>query len=158
MDEITVRDARHDEANVIVPMIRSMVADMASYGGHAPSCDDTAWTNLTAGIADELKGNSAKYVIAELAGGDPVGVAGAQLITLGGVFAPKKTLHVSVVYVRPEFRRGGIGGSLLAKLLDWGRAVGSEECDLVVLSNNPAKSMYAKKGFAQFEVKMVRSL
>ena len=158
MEEITVRDARHDEASVIVPMIRHMVADMAGYGGHAPATDETAWTNMTAVIAHELNGNDAKYVIAEPAGGDPIGVAGAQLITLGGAFAPRKTLHVEVVYVRPEFRRSGIGGSLLAKLLEWGRAVGSEQCDLIVLSNNPAMSMYEKEGFSPFEVRMVRSL
>lgn len=158
MEEITVRDARHDEAGIIVPMIRHMVTDMATYGGYAPATDDAAWTKMTAFVAEEINGNSAKYVIAESAGGDPVGVAGAQIITLGGAFAPKKTLHVSVVYVLPEFRRSGIGGSLLARLLDWGRAVGSEQCDLVVLSNNPAMSMYEREGFSPFEVRMVRSL
>jgi len=158
MDEITIRDARYDEASIIVPMIRSMVSEMASHGGHAPATDNMAWTNLTAGIADELKGANAKYVIAESAGDDPIGAAGAQLITLGGAFAPKKTLHVGVVYVRPEFRRGGVGGSMLVRLLDWGRAVGCEECDLAVLSKSPAMSLYEKKGFAPFQVKMTRSL
>ena len=139
-------------------MIRHMVTDMASYGGNAPATDDTAWEKMTVAIADEIKGNNAKYVIAESANGDPVGVAGAELITLGGAFAPKKMLHISVIYVLPQFRRGGIGGRLIAGILDWGRAAGSELCDLNVLSENPAKSLYEKYGFSVLEVRMVRSL
>lgn len=155
---IRFRDARQDEAPLVVQMIRQMVSDMARYGGHAPTTDSTALENLTSAITDELKRNDAKYVLVEPTNGDPIGVAGAQLITLGGVFAPKRTLHISVVYVAPQFRRGGIGGALIARLLDWGRAAGGEECDLNVLSKNPAKSLYERHGFSVVEVKMVRSL
>ena len=158
MDKIVVRDARHDEAELIVQMIRHMVREMASYGGHAPATDDAAWEKMAIVIAGELKGNNAKYVIAELANGDAIGVAGAALITLGGAFVPKKTLHISAIYVLPPFRRGGIGGRLIARILDWGRAAGSELCDLNVLSENPAKSLYETCGFSVVEVKMVRSL
>src|SRR5450631_2252456 len=98
MDNTFVRDATHGEARTIVQMIRQMVADMASYGGHAPATDDTAWNTLMAGITEELKGNESKYVIAESTDADTVGVAGAQLIDLHGVFAPLKTLHISAVY------------------------------------------------------------
>ena len=158
MDNIPIRDARQDDVQFIVQMIRCMVTDMASYGGHAPATDDAAWDTIMASIADELKGNSAKYVIAEPANRGRVGVAGAELITLGGAFAPKKTLHISVVYVLPQFRRGGIGGRLVAKILDWGRATGAELCDLNVLSENPARSLYEKIGFSVWQVKLVHSL
>ena len=97
-------------------------------------------------------------MVAESADGGPIGVAGAELTTLGGAFAPKKTLHISVVYVLPRLRHGGIGGRLIAKLLDWGRAAGCELCDLNVLSGNPARSLYERCGFSVSEVKMVRSL
>jgi GNAT superfamily N-acetyltransferase len=152
MDKMTVRDARHDEAAFIVQMIRHMVVDMASYGGSTPATDDTAWEKIAVAIAGELKGNDVKYLVAESANGEPIGVAGAQLITLGGAFAPKKTLHISVVYVLPQLRR------LIAKLLDWGRAAGCELCDLDVLSGNPARSLYERCGFSVSQVKMVRSL
>jgi GNAT superfamily N-acetyltransferase len=158
MDQMTVRDARHDEAAFIVQMIRHMVVDMAAYGGSAPASDDTAWEKIAVAIAGELKGNDVKYLVAESTNGEPIGVAGAHLTTLGGAFAPKKTLHISVVYVLPQLRRGGIGGRLIAKLLDWGRAAGCELCDLNVLSENPARSLYERCGFSVSEVKMVRSL
>ena len=158
MDKMTVRDARHDEAAFIVQMIRHMVVDMASYGGNTPATDDAAWERIAVAIAGERKGNNVKYLVAESAAGEPIGVAGAELTTLAGAFSPKKTLHISVVYVVPQLRRGGIGGRLIAKLLDWGRAAGCELCDLNVLSGNPARSLYERCGFSASEVKMVRSL
>jgi ribosomal protein S18 acetylase RimI-like enzyme len=112
MDKMTVRDARPDEAAFIVQMIRHMVVDMASYGGNTPATDDAAWEKIAVAIAGELKGNHVKYLVAESADGGPIGVAGAELTTLGGAFAPKKTLHISVVYVLPRLRHGGIGGRL----------------------------------------------
>jgi GNAT superfamily N-acetyltransferase len=158
MDKMTVRDARPDEAALIVQMIRHMVVDMARYGGNTPATDDAAWEKIAVAIAGELKGNHVKYLVAESADGGPIGVAGAELTTLGGAFAPKKTLHISVVYVLPRLRHGGIGGRLIAKLLDWGRAAGCELCDLNALSVNPARSLYERCGFSVSEVKMVRSL
>ena len=158
MNEIVVRDASRDDVGFIVQMIRRMLADMANYGGHAPATDQAAWQNMADGIGDALQGGNTKYAIAESADGEPLGVAGAELITLGGAFAPKKTIHIHVVYVLPPFRRKRIANTLLARTLDWGRAAGCEQCTLNVLDNNPAKSLYLKTGFAVFELKLVRSL
>jgi GNAT superfamily N-acetyltransferase len=158
MDNIVVREAAPDEARTIVQMVRRMVADMASYGGHAPATDDSAWNKLVRDIAEELRGNFAKYLIAESTEGEPIGVAGAKLSTLGGAFEPKTTLHISIAYVLPQHRRKGIATVFLKKMLDWGRAVGADQCDLNVLSNNPAKSLYQKHGFSIFELSMVRLL
>jgi GNAT superfamily N-acetyltransferase len=47
---------------------------------------------------------------------------------------------------------------LLDRILDWGRAVGAEQCMLNVLANNPARSLYGKIGFSELELKLVRSL
>jgi ribosomal protein S18 acetylase RimI-like enzyme len=136
MGKIAVRGARDDEAQFIVHMIRYMVADMATYGGYAPATDHEAWETLSVAVAAELHGQNSKYVIAEAANKDQIGVAGAELRTLGGAFAPKKTLHINVLYVLPSLRRNGIG----------------------VLSKNPARSLYEKHGFSVVEVKMVCSL
>ena len=158
MDQFAVRDARHDEAGFIVQMIRPMVTDMASYGGDAPATEDEAWEKLTITLTTELQGENSKYVIAEAENGDRIGVAGAELRTLGGALAPKKTLHIGVVYVLPSLRRSGIGGKLMVRILEWGRSVGIEQCELNVLSRNPARSLYEKLGFSVVAVKMVGSL
>jgi hypothetical protein len=76
MNNVVIRDARQDDAGTIVQMIRRMVTDMASHGGHATATDDAAWEKMTVAIAEQLEG-SARYVIAQSADGGPVGVAGA---------------------------------------------------------------------------------
>jgi GNAT superfamily N-acetyltransferase len=158
MVEFTLRDARADEAKLIVPMVRRMVADMAGYGGHAPALDEAPWDKLAAEIAKDLGGCRTKFVVAQSSEGEWLGVAGGELITLGGAFAPEETLHISVVYVVPQFRRAGIARRLVAVLLDWGRASGATECDLNVLGKNPARTLYERLGFAVLEVKMVLPL
>jgi GNAT superfamily N-acetyltransferase len=158
MVEFILRDAGLDEAGRIVPMVRRMVADMAAHGGHAAAEDDAAWDIMTAEIAKDLASPRTKFVAAQSRDGEWIGVAGAELIRLAGAYAPKETLHISVVYVVPKFRRGGIAGRLLEMLLDWGRVRGAVECDLNVLANNPARALYEKHGFGVFEVKMTRPL
>ncbi len=158
MENIVVRDARQDEAGFIVEMIRLMVTDMANHGGHAPATDGTAWENMSVSFAAELQRHDCKYVIAEAANRDRIGVAGAEQRTLGGAFAPKKVMHINVVYVLPRARCHGIGETLIATILDWGRSIGSEQCDLNVLSKNPARVLYEKFGFATVEIKMMCSL
>ena len=39
-------------------MIRRMVADMASHGGHAPATDESAWVEVAARVADQKHGFS----------------------------------------------------------------------------------------------------
>ena len=158
MDEIFVRDARLDEAPTIVRMIRHMVTDMAGYGGYAPATDHEAWNALVTRIAEELKSDQSKYLMADSTNGGAAGAAAAELIDLHGAFAPMRTLHISVVYVLPQHRRGGIGSKMLERLLEWGRAAGAQHCDLNVLANNPANALYRKHGFSVFELKLVRSL
>jgi GNAT superfamily N-acetyltransferase len=158
MNEIIVRDASQDDVVLIAQMIRQMVEDMASYGGHAPAKDEAASQKTEAMVADELKGDVNKYLIAESTNGEPLGVTNAELITLAHVFAPKKTIHVHVVYVLPKYRRHGVASALLRRILDWGRAVDAELCTLNVLAGNPARSLYDKNGFSTFEVKLVRLL
>jgi GNAT superfamily N-acetyltransferase len=158
MKDVSIRVAKSDEARFIVQMIRHMVEDMARYGGHAVATDDAAWEKILESLTTELRGPTTKYVIAERSNGDQIGVAGAELLMLRGAFLPKNTLHISVLYVFPEFRGCGVGGKLLTTLLDWGRDEGIEECGLNVLSKNPAKSLYERLGFSTIELKMARPL
>src|SRR5260370_34564801 len=63
---------------------------------------DETWEKLSIALTTELQGENSKYVIAEASNGHLIGNAGAELRTLGAAFAPKRTLHISVVYVLPR--------------------------------------------------------
>ena len=158
MGAIAVRNALPEDISTIIELIRAMVTDMASYGGYSPATDQPAWEALRCGIAEEFTDASVTYLLAVATTGEIAGLGGAKLITLGGAFAPRKTLHISVLYVRPHLRRQRIGDALMTRLLKWGCTSGAVECDLDVLLNNPAQALYRRHGFSSFQVKMRRSL
>jgi len=156
--DIVIRKASREDVATVVEMIRQMVTDMAGHGGHAPAVDAASWDTVATGIAEDLDDVNCKFAFAETSTAEIAGLGGAKLVTLGGAYASKKTMHVSVVYVRPEFRRRHIADALMRDMLAWGASAGAVECDLNVLTNSPAKSLYAKHGFSLFQAKMVRSL
>jgi ribosomal protein S18 acetylase RimI-like enzyme len=158
MNTIAIRRALPQDAPTIVEMVCAMMTDMASYGGYPPATDGSAWETVRCGIAKELTEPSVSYLMAEVASGEIAGVCGAKLITLGGAFAPRKTLHISVLFVRPHLRRRRIGDELMTNMLQWGSTSGAVECDLNVLVDNPARALYARHGFSAFQMKLLRPL
>ncbi|MEA3337683.1 MAG: GNAT family N-acetyltransferase [Chloroflexota bacterium] len=154
----TLRAARAGDAPQISAMTRAMVADMASYGGHPVSTDDSNWERLTGIFRMQIEKANYRYVVVELADGNLAGFAGAEILTLHGAYAPKKILHVSAVYVLPEFRNAGMGESLLKDLLNWGREANCAEAELNVVEANPAATLYQKLGFTLFQQKLVHPL
>jgi ribosomal protein S18 acetylase RimI-like enzyme len=157
MEAITIRNALPKDGSTITELIRAMVTDMASYGGYPPATDYSAWETLRCIIVEELS-DAKTYLLAVASTGEIAGLGAAELITLGGAFAPRKTLHISVLYVRPHLRRQRIGDALVTRLPAWGSTSGALECDLNVLVNNPSQALYARHGFSSFQVKMVRPL
>jgi ribosomal protein S18 acetylase RimI-like enzyme len=158
MGAVTIRNALPEDGSTIIELIRAMVTDIASYGGYPPATDYSAWEALRCLIVEELLDAKFSHLLAVATAGEIAGIGAAELITLGGAFAPKKILHISVLYVRPHLRRRRIGDALMTELLAWGSASGAVECDLNVLVRNPAQALYARHGFSPFQVKMVRPL
>src|SRR5262249_30196039 len=144
--------------STIVELIRAMVTDMASYGGYPPATDQSAWEALRCGIAEEFTDASVTYLLAVATTGEIARLGGAKLITLGGALAPRKTLHISVLYVRRHLRGQRTGDALMTGLREGGRRSGGVECDRNVLLNNPGRGLYPRLGFSSFQVKMVRPL
>jgi len=137
-----------------------MVEEMASFGGHAVSTVEVSWTVLAQAITEELTQPEYGYFLAAHAEAPttPLGLVAARIVGLTGVFAPKKTLHISAVYVVPRCRRQGLAQRLLEAALAWGRHAGCVEADLHVLVHNPARALYERLGFTVFELAMVRLL
>jgi ribosomal protein S18 acetylase RimI-like enzyme len=157
-DGIAVRDARSDENRYIMEMTRLMVCEMARYRGRQATADESAWNEHAVRVASELKADTCKYLIAEAADEKRVGLGGARINTLDGVFEPKKIIHISVVYVLPSFRRTGVASKLMSHMLDWGRHAGGDYFDLNVVAGNPARSLYQKFGFSDAAINMTRPI
>lgn len=93
------------------------------------------------------------FLQAEVAA-EVVGLLEARVDTTGGVFEPKRLLHVSAIYVRPERRRQGIARHLLELGFAWGRERACAEARLNALAANPARTLYASLGFQEFRIEM----
>jgi ribosomal protein S18 acetylase RimI-like enzyme len=157
--EVIVRDARIDESRYIMEMTRLMFRDLEQYGDRrTATTDESAWDEHAVRIAEELKGETCKYLIAEVGDGNRIGFAVARINVLEGVYAAKRIIHVSSVYVLPSFRRAGVGSELISRTLDWGRHVGGDYFDLNVVAGNPARALYRKFGFSDAAINMTRSI
>jgi ribosomal protein S18 acetylase RimI-like enzyme len=133
-----------------------MVVEMERYGGRAAATSESAWGKIAEQIGADLQQETAKYLVAESVSGQRIGHAVARIVTLEGAFEPKRTVHVSVVYVIPTSRQAGIARRLVAKLVEWGQAKGAEYCTLNVLEKNPARSLYKTLGFVDTDIQMTR--
>ena len=160
MTEIFIREASLADAPVVANFIRLMLEEMALMGGHRIAESDEEWKRFEELIEERLNKKDCVYLLAHAAEPSPnsIGVVEAQVVTLGDIFEPKKSLHIRSVYVLDEHRGKGVAKALLRSVLDWGKKSGCVEADLNVLSGNPALHLYKDLGFRESEIKMVRKL
>ncbi len=91
-------------------------------------------------IHEEISENDLAIYLVAMVGGQIVGYAGMWHICDEG--------HITNIAVHPEFRKEGIGGALLAELIDRGRKAGIVAMTLEVRKSNiAARALYTKFGF-----------
>ena len=145
MAEIQVRHATDNDSGVISLFVRAMVQNMASLGGHDVNQDEAFWSGLRAAIAESITSPDRLYLVAEEPG-RIVGYLGGRVSNLSAVFAPRRSFHISGVYVVPEDGspvRGVSGGTermsrLLADLL----VSTDASANLAVLRTPPGAAHY----------------
>lgn len=156
----TIREATAQDASVIARFLQRMLEEMASMGGHDVLRSEEEWTQIEKRICEKIAEKDRVYLLVSLADPQitPIGFAEAQVVSTAPVFEPKRILHIHAVYLLEAHRRKGIGQALLRAILDWGQKSGCTEAELNTLVRNPARSLYKKLGFSEFEIKMIRRL
>ena len=153
-----IRAGTAEDAALITNLLKSMVAEMALYGGHPVNPAPDVW----AAMVDQVSVNSRRrdhlYLIARDAAQTIVGLAAANLERPEPIFAARPSLHLSAIYTIPSARRQGIARTMIRKILEWGQQMGVAEADLNVLAANPARRLYEQFGFQPREISMVRPL
>jgi GNAT superfamily N-acetyltransferase len=131
---VSVRDARPEDLDVICELLR----DHAAYEGGAGLI-----TVDRAGLGVSLFGaEPAAFVLVAEAPGEPDLVAGIAMWSVSS-WAGRGGIWLENLFVRPEYRRGGLGRALLTTLR--GRTTGRVEWD-VALGNPQADAFYRSLG------------
>ena len=154
MSDIVIREAEPDDCEIIASFIRIMLKEMSDIGGHPVNQNSSFWESFRDVVLSATENSDRLFLIAEN-NDHPVGFIEGRVGMLYEVFEPKKSFHISSVYVSPKKRSGGIARSLIEAALRWASGKGCQEADLNVLINNKnAKSLYESFGFAVFQHEM----
>ncbi len=95
---------------------------------------------------EEVKRPDRRYLVVEGSAGDIIGYGGLMLV--------EEDAHITTLAVTPEHRNRGLGSRLLAELIEEGLAAGARHMTLEVrMSNDPARRLYSRFGFAPIGVR-----
>ena len=125
--------------------------------GHDVNPDEAFWSKFREMIVEAIRDRERLYLLAEVQG-IIAGYLEGKATELDDVFAPKRSFHISGVYVVPERRRQGIATMLVQEALRWAVEQKCQEADLNVLLGNEAKGFYQKVGFRAFQYEMKMEL
>ncbi len=154
MSDLFIRKAQVDDCEVIVSFIRMMLKEMSDMGGHPLRQNEFFWISFRDIVLPAIKSSDRLYLIAENYDSH-VGFLEGRVAGLYEVFEPKKSFHISGIYVNPEKRNCGIATNLIRAALRWAAEKGCQETDLNILVNNQkAKGLYKKLGFTVFRHEM----
>ena len=102
-----LREATIRDTDSVVELIKSMVQDMASYGGHALNEGSEISLQLHTHFKEVSKKENHIFLLAVPEGTEDksVGVIEASVVCPPEIFQPKSVLHIHSIYVEPS-RRG----------------------------------------------------
>ncbi len=126
-------------ARVVAPVIRPVdIADLSDLVALEREIYPEPWSEQV--FRDELGQANRIY----LAAADDAG-----LVAYGGVMMVGEDAHVTTLAVAPRARRSRLGTRLLLELVEAALAAGARHLTLGVrISNDPARSLYQRFGFA----------
>lgn len=104
---------------------------------------DDFWTAST--LEEELKNENSFYVVAKV---------NQQIIGFAGIWKAVDDVHITNIVVKKEFRKNGIGGLLLEKLISLTKELNFKELTLEVNTKNIAAiKLYKKYGFTELGIR-----
>ncbi len=127
-----------------IPLILELIRGLAGYENLLPECEATP-ARLRATLFPEGGAAPGAYVVIAEADGIPAGFA--LYFFNYSTFLAKPGLYLEDLFVRPEFRRRGLGKALLLHLARRANALGCGRMEWSVLDwNGPALAFYEKIG------------
>ena len=152
----TVRTGSAKDLDVLGPLWRSFYEDQRAQGMHAtvPANGFEEWSSsLRAAL-----GRFACLVVAE-EGDKVVGFVAGRTRSAPKYLGGTQAGWVTEVWVEPAYRRQRLAEQMVRAAIDWFRGQGVTRIELqVVPGNEGARRLYARLGFADELVQMVREV
>ncbi len=120
--------------------IRAMAADDIPIVAQMEKvCFSTPWSERM--LREELKNRLAHYIVLEAAQG---------LIAYAGMWVVFNEAHITNIAVMPQYRRHGLGRSIMLECMRKAIALGATEMTLEVRESNlAARNLYSNLGFSR---------
>ncbi|MFE2267242.1 GNAT family N-acetyltransferase [Streptomyces griseosporeus] len=154
--EVIVRPAQMGDLDGLVACSSALFAEDA--GTRDPSVN-VGWPRefgperFAAGLGDP-----SRVLLVADCGGQIVGYLGGS-VAEGSAMRPVKVATLVSMYVQSAYRRGGLGGRLVAQFAAWAKQVGAELAEVTAYSSNAdAIRFYERSGFSSQSVTLRTSL
>lgn len=104
---------------------------------------DDFWSSST--LRSELNNPNSHYIVAKI---------NKEIVGFAGIWKSIDDIHITDIVVKKDFRKKGIGSSLLQKLIIIVKGLNYKELTLEVnINNEAAKKLYLKFGFKELGIR-----
>lgn len=157
---MNIRKATKTDKNILIEFLQAMLVEISKTGGDSISEDNLLFPWLNGRIENGLNNPNILYLMAESDSGTGsfLGFGEASIKNITIPYQEKKIVHIHAIYIKPEYRKQGIGKRLIEEIMKWGRENHCSEIELGVLFNNSAQSLYQNLGFQITKLEMRRPL
>ena len=156
--EVRIRPFRPEDLNVLADFWREMASGPRVSGQVYPPTEENVakWRSWVLKVHEEKGGH---VLVAEADGIGPVGFVLFRSHVERVLWTPMRIAIIYDLYVRPDWRRKGIGTALLQEAMKIMRQEGATHVRISVLvGNEPALRLYKKLGFREHVITLVKEL
>ena len=156
--EVRIRPFRPEDLDVLAEFWRDMASDpLVSDHVYPPTEENVArWRSWVLKVHEEEGGH---VLVAEAEGVGPVGFVLLRSRVERPLWTPRRTAIIYDLYVRPDWRRRGVGTALLEEAMKIVRQEGATHVRISALADNePALRLYKKLGFREYMITLDKGL
>ncbi len=156
-----IRHATPRDRDVLAELFRSFVEEQSGWGGMfgVEPGPHPEYEALTARLIAGTEGGHDLVLVAETDLASPVGFLFASFARRQAFFHEQSRGKIEDTWIRPAYRRTGLGRALVVAALDWVKERGADRVILQVARQNEAgQAFWREMGFGPFMDVMERDL